>query len=164
MLLNFPLPVYIVRAFYSKFEEGDYVILQTEFNRYVLDNPKLEGDYATRRLKMLSMDLPYKLYPLTKRISTLSQLANCKAKYFITEEGQLLEHKKTTFYRVVLKKVISSAQIFNGKYQCYVSGIHTPFVLREPAQYLSLILIGNSYYVFDTHQSKPDKVRQRVKI
>ncbi|QCW23768.1 hypothetical protein AAS21_gp30 [Pantoea phage vB_PagS_AAS21] len=165
MLLNFDLPVYEVRAYFSKTEEGKYIVLQTRFSKYVLDCPSLVGDYADRRLQLLSdHNKPYKLYPLRNRISTLSQLLKSKNSTFITEKGELIKYKKNKYYDIVCKRVVSCTQIYNGKYQCYLPGINTPFVTRNPYEYLSVIELKNSYVLFDVHTEKPEKVRYRIKI
>ncbi len=165
MLLNFELPVYEVRAYISRMEEGKYIVLQTRFSKYVLDCPTLVGDYADRRLQLLSDQAkPYKLYPLKNRISTLSQLINSKHSRFITESGQLIQYKKNKYYNIICKSVVSCTQIYNGKYQCYLSGINTPFITKNPYKYLSVIELKNSYILFDVHNEKPDKIRYRIKI
>lgn len=162
-MINFPL--YIVRGFSRKFEENGYVCLETYYNRYVLDKLDLPGDYATRRMYLLAdNNKPYNLYKLKYSVNTLSQAMRVKDKNFIDENGKLFKLKTTKFNRIIYKKVISTIKIFNGKYQCYVAGVNTPFVTREPYKILSLVLINNSYVLFDVHDEMPKHIRHRIKL
>lgn len=162
-MINFPL--YLVRGFTRKFEENGYTCLETYYDRYVLDDTRLEGDYPSRRFKLLADEYkPYKLYKLKYRINTIGQALKTNAKYFIDNNGQLLQLQKTKFSNIIYKKVVSSTQIFNGKYQCYVSGINTPFITDRPYQYLALVMYNNSYILFDVLDEMPEKIRHRVKL
>lgn len=158
------LPIYEVRPYFKKLVEGEFVVLQTNYNKYVLDMPSLEGDYWARRLALSCMDLPYKLYPLYKRISTLNQLAKSKSKLFIDSQGKLFRHTKTKFHNIEVHKVIACHQIYNGKWQNYCRGVPHPFITDTPASYLSLIKMGNSHLLFDIHETEPPERRYRVKL
>lgn len=115
-MLDFKLPVYALRAFVSIEQEGDYSVITTRYNKYVLDNRKLPGTFSQRRLILFEKrkELPYKLYPIRGRISMLSQLVGSKRSQFIDSDGNLINWKKTTFYDVVTSKVLHSARIYNG--------------------------------------------------
>lgn len=163
-MLNFALPVYAVRAYEDLFEEGDFLIMQTHMTRWVLDCPSLGGTYYQRRTKMLGMDLPYKLYPLNKRITTLSQLIHSKAKLLIDENGKLLKWKKERMYKVEVRKVLSHHQTTTGTWICYAQGFQSPFELQQPAAYVSIINVAGSPVIFDVHDSVPESPRIRVKL
>lgn len=162
-MIKFPL--YLVRGFNRKFEENGYTCLETYYDRYVLDNTSLEGDYASRRIRLLAdNNKPYKLYKLKYSINTLSQAINSRNKTFIDEDGQLFTLKKTKFNRVIYKKVVSSVRIFNGKFQCYVTGIPTPFITKEPYNILALVHYNNSFVLFDVLNEMPTQIKHRIKL
>lgn len=165
-MLDFKLPVYILRAYEEIKTEGDFTIVCTAFTRYVLDNKKLSGTFSQRRLQLVGMKdkLPYKLYPIRGAITMLSQLVASNKKHFVDSEGNIIKWNKTTFYRVVTEKVISSTQIFNGKYQCYTQNVHHPFILAYPPKYISYILVSSSPVIYAVHQEEPESPRHRVKL
>lgn len=75
MTKNFPL--YEIRKYIEITTEGNLRIIQTARNKYVLDVLDTnEPLYSKRRLLMLSMELPYKIYPLTKRFDNLAPFTN----------------------------------------------------------------------------------------
>lgn len=158
------MPVYIVRAYFAIMTEGDFKVVQTYKSKWVLDNPTLQGNYASRRVQMLSMKLPYKLYPLTKRITTISQLVACKAKLIIDAEGKLINWVKSTFYKIEICKVLSVSRTSTGKYLCYIQGYDASLLLDTYSQYVSVINVEGSPVLFDTHETRPDKSRIRIKL
>lgn len=165
-MLDFKLPVYALRAFVSIEQEGDYSVITTRYNKYVLDNRKLPGTFSQRRFILFEKrkELPYKLYPIRGRISMLSQLVGSKRSQFIDSDGNLINWKKTTFYDVVTSKVLHSARIYNGKYQCYVAKVPYPFVLSYVPAYISYILVNNSPVIYQVHQEEPEIPRLRIKL
>lgn len=165
MLLNFQLPVYEVRAFLSIEKENGKTFIQTIYKKYILDDRNYPGDYGDRRIQLfMDKDKPLPLYPLRKRISTIPQLLNSKATHFITEQGELVTYKKSRYYNIVCKRVMSCTRIYNGKYHCYVAGVAHPFITSQPYEFLSLIEFKNSLMLFDVHLEQPEKIRYRVKI
>lgn len=160
------LPLYEVRSFFRKSKEGRYTVIQTHYTKYVLDDDTLPGTYWERRLYLRCHEeqLPYKLYPLKRQISTLSQLARTKANMFVDKTGKLIKHVKEKFYNIDVYRVLQSVQIYNGKWQNYVRGISFPFLTDSPAQYLSIIKAKGSYWLFDIHYDKPEVRRYRVKL
>lgn len=163
-MLNFKLPVYAVRAYEDLFEEGDFIIIQTHKSRWVLDCPDLEGTYYQRRTKMLGMEMPYKLYPLKKRITTLAQLVNSNSKLLIDESGKLLKWKKEKMYRIEVRKIVSHHQTPTGSWVCYAQGFPTPFMLKKAYGYVSIINVAGSPVIFDVHETMPETHRTRVKL
>ena len=165
-MLNFSLPVYALRAYDVLFQEGEYIVIQTRFTRYVLDNPSLPGTFSQRRFFLYGEreNLPYKLYPLKKQFKYLSQIINSGLKHFIDSTGKIVTWKPTTYYNIITERVRGSTRIFNGKYQCYVKNVPYPFLLSEPANYISYALVRGSPVIFDTHEEEPETPRLRVKI
>lgn len=158
------MPVYPVRSYFSIGMEGDFKVIQTYKSKWVLDNPSLSGNYASRRVQMLSMKLPYKLYPLVKRITTLSQLIGSKSKLIIDSEGKLINWVKTTFYRVEVCKVLSISRTSTGKFLCYIQGFEASLLMDSYSPYVSVINVEGSPVLFDIHETRPEKPRTRVKL
>lgn len=164
-MLNFQLPVYEVRAYFNIAMEGEFKVIHTFRNKWVLDCPSIEGNYFTRRTILSSVDnLPYRLYPLRKRISSMSQLVNSKAQKLIDAEGRLFNWVKTKYYNIEVKKVLTSTRTASGKHQCFIQGFGTPLVLDTHCQYVSIINVEGSPVLFDVHETKPEKPRTRVKL
>lgn len=158
------MPVYPVRSYFNIGMEGDFKVIQTYKSKWVLDNPTLSGNYANRRVQMLSMKLPYKLYPLVKRITTLSQLVGSKAKLIIDSEGKLINWVKTTFYRVEVCKVLSISRTTTGKFLCYIQGFEASLLMESYSPYVSVINVEGSPVLFDIHETRPENPRTRVKL
>ncbi len=160
------LPLYEVRSFFRKSKEGNYTIIQTHYTKYVLDDETLPGNYWERRLALRCNEkaLPYKLYPLKRRITSLSQLARSKADMYINSKGKLVRHAKERFYNIEVHKVLSSVQVYNGKWQNYIREAPFPFITDSPASHLSVIKARGSYWLFDVHDTEPEERRYRVKL
>lgn len=165
-MLDFKLPAYILRDYERIFKEGDFLIIETYYNRYVLDKPSLPGEYAQRRIALIGMkqDLPYKLYPLSKRIEFLSQLVASKKKQLIDSTGRIVNWKPKKMYKITTAKVLSCTQIFNGKYQHFLRGVPYPFILRNPVNYISYVLFRGVPVIFGAYEEEPMPPRLRVKI
>lgn len=165
-MLNFSLPVYALRAYDVLFTEGEYIVIQTRFTRYVLDCPSLPGTFSQRRLFLYGNreKLPYKLYPLKKQYKYLSQIINSGLKQFIDSTGKIVTWVPSKFYNIITERVRGSARIYNGKYQCFVKGVPYPIVLHEPVNYISYALVNGAPVVFDVHDEEPETPRLRVKI
>lgn len=146
--------------------EGDFLVIETVYDRYVLDKPSLQGEYAQRRVALFGIrgKLPYKLYPLRQRIEFLSQLVAAKKKKLIDATGRIVQWKPQKLYNITTSKVLSRAQIFNGKYQHFVRGVPYPFVLKTPVNYISYVLFRGVPVVFGAYEEEPMFPRLRVKI
>lgn len=146
--------------------EGDFTVITTRYNRYVLDQKSLPGNYAQRRLILFSnrKNLPYKLYPLKKRVEFLSQLVGSGKKEFIDSNGKIVRWKPQTMYKIVTSRVASCTRIFNGKYQCYVKKVPYPFILSQPANYISYILFMGIPVIFGAYEEEPVPPRLRAKL
>lgn len=106
MTKNFPL--YEIRKYIEITTEGCLRIIQTAKSKYVLDVLDTnEPLYSKRRLLMLSMELPYKIYPLTKRFDNLAQLVNgARGKMFINSLGRLVQWDKKVSRRIITRKIV----------------------------------------------------------
>ena len=165
-MFDFQLPVYVMRGYDKISTEGDFTIVTTVYNRYVLDNKSLPGNFAQRRLFLYGEGpkLPYKLYPLKSQIKYLSQMVASGKSDFIDSTGKLFKWKKSKFYKVETAKVLTCNRIYNGKYQVYVKNVPYPFILSEPAEYISYILVTGSPVIYAVYDEEPESPRLRVKI
>lgn len=165
-MFDFQLPVYVMRAYEKISTEGDFTVITTAFDRYVLDKPSLPGNYAQRRLFLFaeSSKLPYKLYPLRRQIRYLSQMVGSGKSDFIDSTGRVFKWRKSKFYQIETARVLVCNQIFNGKFQAYVKNVPYPFVLSEPAEYISYMLVNGSPVVYGVYDEEPETPRLRVKI
>jgi hypothetical protein len=98
-MFNFPL--YALRQYKSISVEGEYLVILTHKNKYVLDLvDKDELLYSDRRIELLRRKLPYPLYPLKVRVTSLSSLVNGKYRVFLDKFGDLKIWKPKKFYKV----------------------------------------------------------------
>ncbi|AFQ22276.1 hypothetical protein My1_117 [Pectobacterium phage My1] len=166
-MIDAVLPIYALRQYEEMVKEGDYLVVVSRFDKYILDNPSLEGNFRQRRLKLAITpkgELPYKLYKLKKEFSTLSQIVLSKSKVFIDSSGKVFNRLKAKYYQIEVKRVLSGSRLFNGKYQCFVRGINTPFILHHIPKWVSVIKYKNSFVLFDVHEERPESPRLRIKI
>lgn len=114
MSKNFPL--YEVRKYIEITTEGNLRVIQTARNKYVLDILDTEEPlYAKRRLLMLSMELPYKIYPLSKRFDNLAQLVNgAEGKMFINSLGRLVRWNKLENRKIITRRIVKYWETENG--------------------------------------------------
>lgn len=160
-MINFPL--YGLRQYNSKFEENGLVILQTNKTRYVLDFVDKEGSYVDRRIKMLTMELPYKIYPLKERYETISQVVMSKRKKFIDKNGKIISWKPTTFYPVVCLPIKSKWVTSKGKYGIEVKGLKSKFIISDPNhKYAQVIQIGRINLLYDVCDEYRPMTRKKI--
>jgi hypothetical protein len=134
-------PLYIVRQWNDIDTEGKYRVISTYRAKYVLDCPELEGDYWARRMKLLSMELPYRLYPLNVRITgirSLLQQVVKKRRFFIDGEGKVHNYKPQRFYPLVYERITSRWATTTGTYAFKCRGSSTTFINDENHNYSHL--------------------------
>lgn len=164
---EFNLPLYALRQFEDIVTEGEYTVVVSRFDKYILDSPSLEGDFRMRRLRLAVTpkgNLPYKLYPLKAQLTMLSHFARSKSKVFIDSNGNIFRRKKSRFFNIEVRRVVSGARLYNGKFQCFAKGVSTAITLDHIPKWVSLIRYKNSYILFDVHEEMPTSPRMRVKI
>lgn len=161
--LNARFPIYGLRAydFIEPFEE--FIIISTKHREYILDCPKLDGDYAQRRLTLVgcSQDLEFKLYPLNERYTSMGQLANTKRRHFIDADGKVWRYRPTKFYRVEYFKVLRTEKTWNGKYRL-TTKLPVTFVTEEVKPYVGVIKFGAGYHLFDLSDTKKAPTRKKL--
>lgn len=165
--MNFQFPVYALRSYYSIEVEGDYKVISTFRNRYILDDahPMLGTTYEQRRMRLLGEDTPYSLYPLNVRMETLSHVLMVRPKKMIDAYGTVLSlPKDAKFHKVVSEFIESKYQTPAGNVVFNVRGCPQPFTVRyfNYARYARYIKVGKLYLLFDLSEDKlPDT---RVKL
>ena len=161
MLPNFPL--YQLRQYDSIQDRGDYTLIFTYHNAYILDCKKLEGDYSQRRTKLLSIKdkLPYKLYPLKNRYTMLSQLSNTKHRWFIDKDGEVVKDKPSKFFKVKSAKVLSTERTWNGKYRL-ITKLPVSFVSERPSNYVQYMKYGKGYCLYGLSDERLPDTRKKL--
>lgn len=165
--MNIRFPLYALRSYYSIEIEGDYKVISTFKNRYILDdaNPMYGTTYEQRRLRLLSENTPYKLYPLNIRMETLSHILTLRPRKMIDAVGSVVSlPKDAKFHKVISEFIESKYQTPSGNIVFNVRGCPQPFTVRNflGARYARYIKIGRLYILFDISEDKlPDT---RVKL
>jgi len=162
------LPLYPLRGYELIFEVAGFKIVQTLKTRWVLDCPELEGDYFQRRMQLLAMDLPYKLYPLRDGVHTMGELISLRrrTKKFIDKNGTIQEWSPTKYYKAKSKPIVAKWIPNHVPKLCFALGdVSEIFSINLPnyvANYARVIEIGNRRILYDvTEERMPDT---RIKL
>lgn len=103
------LPLYQMRGFDGIIKEDNLILIDTYWDRYILDDKSLQGNLYDRRthITLNKDDYSYKLYPLTKRCSTIGQVLHAlpKGKHFLDEEGTLFKYVPEEMYTIASYEV-----------------------------------------------------------
>lgn len=158
------LPLYALRSYYEITKEGDFDIVSTYKAKYVLDCKTLEGDFAARRLKMLGMELPYKLYPINIRIDNFSQLVACGRKTFVDVDGKLHTWKPSKFFPVVCYPIVSRWVTLKGKTIIIPKDLNTKFTIRKDLGYthVQVIKVGRLNLLYDVGFEHVRPTRKKI--
>lgn len=161
MQLNVKFPLYAIRANEGISEEGIFTLITTRYAIYVLDCKGLGGNYAYRRTQMLGMELPYKLYPLKERYSTLAQLANTKRRIYIDSEGDVKKYIPQKYYHIKYTRVLQADRTWNGYYRL-MTKLPVAFVTEEVSNYIGYIQIGSAFYLYDLSDEPKPTIRKKI--
>lgn len=156
-----------MRGYTSIFVEGNYKIIETAKNRYILDLVKSSGDYATRRISILKdTKAPYTIYPLRVRITSLSQLIASKKRTFIDATGKIVVWKPSTFYTLECFRVSSVWETDTGKLVLSVPKISSKFVIEdwkgEHPSYVQVVKMGKGYVLYSPCREYLKTTRKKV--
>lgn len=169
MFLDCQFPVFELRKYIEIFTEDNYVIVQTNRTRWVLDyKSKTDGDYTARRLKLKTDPFrPYKIYPLYKMHRTLGQLIRSKHRHFIDSSGKIIKYKPKKFYTLKIAKIRASWLTQTGHRAYKVLETNRTFVsIDDRFTHLAYIEVGRRTFLIDLITSKdlPDFKMVRIKI
>lgn len=158
------LPLYAMRSFYEITKEGDFDIVSTYRSKYVLDCKSLGGTFATRRLKMLGMKLPYRVYPINIRIETFSQLVSCGRKKFIDVDGTVHTWKPSKFFPVVCYPISFRWVTAKGKTIIIPKELNTKFILSRDLGYthVQVIKVGRLNLLYDVGFEHVRTTRKKI--
>lgn len=158
------LPLYAIRDYYSIGMEGVFRVIQTEYSKYVLDYPELEGNYWDRRLKMLDMILPYKLYSIKKRFEFVSQLLTHKNRWFIDDNGTIIKYKPSRLCKLKTNPIIASWVARNGDTMFKVQGCSHTFraKLKTDPSFLTYAQDGIKFYMYGLSDTKLETRRKKI--
>jgi len=169
MFLECQFPIYEIRKYVDKFEEGNYIVIQTNRTRWVLDYKyKTDDDYAIRRMKLKTDPLcPYKVYPLYKMHRTIGQVIRSKHREFIDSAGRMIKYKPAKFYTIKIAKIRASWLTQTGHRAYKVLETNKTFVSID-GQYthIAYVEVGRRTFLIDliTSEELPEFKTVRTKI
>lgn len=162
------LPVYPVRAYEKIFEQDGFKIIQTPKTRWVLDCPSLGGDYFARRLELLRMELPYKLYPLKGGFYSLSELILDKRKHrvFVDKTGKLIKWTPKQNYPAISVKLTEKWIPRDTPKLCFaLEGSSEIYSIDAPnfvAEYARVVEVGNRRILYDVTEERMPNTRIKL--
>lgn len=164
MFSNIKFPLYVVRQYLALSWEGQFRVIQTKYNKYILDVSGVEGDYLERRLHILRLaNKPYDLYPLVKRIETISQMVNSGKRVFINPEGTLIRWKPTKLYKVECFPIESAWLTSRGTGIVKAKGLSTKFKTREIGySHVQVLRAGGQNILFDLCNEHRPTTRKKL--
>lgn len=156
-------PLYKVRANYGIEDRGDFTLIFTRYDAYILDCKQLAGNYSERRTKLLSIkkDLPFKIYPLNERYTMLSQLVNTANRQFIDKDGNVIKYKPSKFFKVQSARVLNAERTWNGKYRL-ITKLPVFFVCDKPSNYIQYIKYGKGYCLYGLSDERLPDTRKKL--
>ena len=162
-MINFPY--YSLRQYDRIFNEGEYKLITTYWNTYVLDYANKEEDslYAERRLRLLSNpNLPFKIYKLKQRCTNVAQMLVDPNGVFIDAYGSVKKIKKLKRYRLTCCKVLSIVELGFKKFgiSFLLDEVVEYFVHNTPSNYIQVLVLDTGWLYFDSlAEHKPDSSR-----
>ena len=153
-----------MRSYVQITEEYPYTIIHTKKSRYVLDICLPDTTYVERRIHLLAdVSRPYALYPLTKRITMLSQLVCIKGKKFIDSKGNITTWSPKKFYPVVCLPIQTSWLTSKGASVLTIKGLNTKFIVDDGSfKYAQILQIGRLNLLFDLCNEERPQTRRKV--
>ena len=129
--MNFPL--YEMRHFYRIFDEGEYKLVQTNKNVYILDlvDNGTIPELSDRRLEILIRGADKPLYPLKNRIETYSALMKSKKRVFIDKYGKIVRWTPEKFYPVKTVLIEEKWQTSDGSWRIKPKGYSNNFKVSD---------------------------------
>ena len=158
-------PYYSLRSYDRIFNEGEYKLITTYWDTYVLDyaNKEEESLYAERRLRLLSTpNLPHKIYQLKQRCTNIAQMLVDSNKVFIDAYGNIKKIKKPKRYRLTCCPVLSIIEISYRRYgiSFMLDGVVEYFVHHEPSNYVQVLILKTGWLYYASVEEKlPDTTR-----
>jgi hypothetical protein len=129
-----------------------------------IDLPDDEAEFTVRRLHAKNLK-DYPLYPLGKIIWSLKDLLASGHLCFIDMKGKIYKYKKTTFYPLVYKEIISRKATSNSTIFT-LKGVHHPFEVKGKlnlhAKYAGVIKIDKSYLLYEVTNEKLKDSRRKI--
>ena len=162
-MLNFPY--YSLRQYDRIFNEGEYKLITTYWNTYILDYANKEEDslYAERRLRLISTpNLSHKIYKLKQRCTNIAQMLVDPNKVFIDAYGNIKKIRKPNRYRLTCCQVLSIIEISYRRYgiSFMLDGVVEYFVHHEPSNYVQVLVLKTGWLYYASVEEKlPDTTR-----
>jgi hypothetical protein len=120
--------------------------------------------FPMRRIKAKHLK-DYKLYPLRKPIWNVRDLVTSGSLTFIDYDGKVFNYKKTTFYPLVYKKIISKKYTENSTV-FKVEDIHTVFEVKGKlnleGEYAGILIVNKGYLFYELSKTKKKDTKRKV--
>ena len=162
-MINFPL--YALREYISIWTEGEYSILCSARNRFVIDyaTPDPETTYGQRRVALLAESLPYSLYPLKVRITSMSGIINNKYRQFIDSTGVIVTWKISKFYKIKCYPITHREITKMGSMLFKVQGFTKMFKAeRNDYPYVRIVCFKGVNLIYDFIDEKVPDIRRKL--
>lgn len=140
-------PVYPIPKYDRKYEKDGTVYIETRCHRFIFDIPSLEGDYFERREKMVTMDLPYPIYPLKGKCLNPAHLKVSGTNIFVGKSGNLFKYKHTN--RVPLQNVAVHNYSISEQGNHILHTDLGDISAKHPYNYIQVFEYKNKYYVLN---------------
>ena len=161
--MNFPL--YAIRTYNRIYWDGMYKIVETHAARWVLDHKyKTDKNYWERRIQLVDDPMrPYKLYPLNKKITNISQMLNLKFNKYIDGQGKLHKYTKSKFYKLKYAKIEAKWETSTGHTAIKSREVPTTYIIEdEYYTHFGYIEIGRRFVLYELcYEEKPAR---RIKV
>lgn len=158
-------PIYALRQYVSIYEEGMYKIIETHKCRWVLDHKyPTDNNYWERRLQLLTDPfIPYKLYPLKKKVTSLAQMLRLNTRHFIDGEGTIHVYTKSTFYKLKYAKIEAKWKTAKGYTAIKSREVPTTYIIKDEGySHFGYIKVGRRFELYELcYEEKPER---RIKI
>lgn len=158
-------PYYSLRSYDRIFNEGEYKLITTYWNTYVLDYANKEEDslYAERRLRLISNpNLPHRIYKLKQRCTNVAQMLVDSNRVFIDAYGNIKKIKKLKRYRLTCCKVLNIIELGYKTFgiSFLLDGVVEYFVHHEPSNYVQVLVLKTGWLYYASVEEKlPDTTR-----
>lgn len=161
-MIDFPL--YVMREYVCINTEAQYKIITTYKTKYVLDYATAsEKSYSLRRVALLGEKLPYKLYPLSKRITSLTEMFTCNNRVFIDNKGVIRRYTPSDYQNLVCRAIEYREVLKDGNMLIKVIGIpHTINTPYSTNPYARVVKYKGVYVLYDFCDRKLPNKRKKL--
>jgi hypothetical protein len=162
--MNYNFPIYKVPEFDSLRNVLGKVKVTKRGKEYLLDDKRLSGDLAARRLQLKAKK--EKLFPLKTRIDTLRQLVKRPSgEQYIDSKGIMFKYKKGNKRYPLISEKIRKIIPKNGLYIVHVDKINSPFVVflkDDRVEFASILYTDSGPFLYDLTRENHAPTRRAI--